>query len=74
MTARFRVIFASTDDAERDADLILLEDLEHTLESIQAFCRRYGVAAEVLRGNELVGIVSAEGVFRAFVEEPEKPS
>src|SRR5688572_32438031 len=35
------VEFTSTDDAEADAELIVLEDTYHSLEEIQHYCQRY---------------------------------
>lgn len=48
MERTYAVSWQSTDDADRDAELILLEDREHTLDEIREVCRRYGVGAKVM--------------------------
>jgi hypothetical protein len=45
---KFRADFGSTDDEARDAELTLLEDGLHTIEEIQAICKRYGVWARAI--------------------------
>lgn len=46
--ATYQVEFSSTDDADRDAKLILLEDDRHTAEQIRQLCLRYGVIARIV--------------------------
>lgn len=47
----YAVSWQSTDDPDLDAELILLEDREHTLDEIRAICRRYDVGARVFDGD-----------------------
>jgi hypothetical protein len=59
----FRAAFSRTNDAERDAELGRLKDALHTIEAIQAICKRYGAEARVFEAGtgRVVGDVSRNG-------------
>lgn len=58
---QFWVEFASTDDAETDAELIRIEDHYHTLGAIQRYCQHYGVGAVYGDGTGHRGAVTRDG-------------
>jgi hypothetical protein len=68
---RFWVDFRSTEDAELDAELILVEDTQHTLDEIRNYCRTYRVAAQIADDQGTVlGSVLGDG---EITDEPLAP-
>jgi hypothetical protein len=59
----FRAGFGRTDKEDLDSELIRIEDQLHTLEQIQAICRRYKVRARVFDAStgRIVGDLDREG-------------
>lgn len=59
----YRAAFGPTHDVARDAELIRLKDALHTIEAIQAICKRYGAEARVFEAGtgRVVGDISRDG-------------
>ena len=59
----FRAAFSPTNDAARDAELTRLKDGLHTIEAIQAICKRYGASARVFEAGtgRVVGDITRDG-------------
>jgi hypothetical protein len=70
----FDVEFRSTDDAEIDALLILLEDQTHTLEEAQRLCKKFRVRARLMRGRDVHGWVDPDGAFAEGGTEHDPPA
>ena len=59
---RFRASFLSTDDPALDAELMPLQDREHTFEDIVATCKRYNVRARIFgEQGQVLGEVERGG-------------
>jgi hypothetical protein len=73
---RYWVEFSSTDDGDRDAELIRLEDGLQSLGDIVHACRHYGVVAHFGDAEGPRGSVTADGVIVApgSVTPPGAPS
>jgi hypothetical protein len=59
----YRAAFGTTNDAARDAELNRLKDALHTIEAIQAICKRYGTEARVFESGtgRVVGDITRSG-------------
>lgn len=59
----YRAAFGTTNDAARDAELTLLKDGLHTIQAIQAICKRYGAPARVFEAGtgRVVGDITRDG-------------
>ena len=59
----YRAAFGTTNDRARDAELTRLKDALHTVEAIQAICKRYGAEARVFEAGtgRVVGDITRAG-------------
>lgn len=60
----YRAAFGITNDAARDVELQRLKDALHTIEAIQAICKRHGASARVFEAGtgRVVGDITRDGV------------
>jgi hypothetical protein len=62
----YTVLLTSSDDPDRDAELIQFEDAAHDRAEIEAICQRNAVLALVYSGDELVALVDRAGKWEGL--------